>query len=91
MTGKYVLSHISLSSPTYLPQVDSSPVDSQAYMRGSTQRKALATRSVVKNLELIFSILTPQYWCQNDRTDEGFQMVHHLTTSDTIMMELTRT
>ena len=60
-------------------------------MRGSTQKEALATRSVDKNLELIFYIITPpQYWCQNDRTDEGFQMVRHLTRSDTIMMELTR-
>ena len=58
-------------------------------MRGSTQREALATRSVEKNLELLFAIVTPQYWYQNDRT-EGFQMVRHLTRSDTIMMELTR-
>ena len=40
--------------------------------RGSNQRKALATRSIEKNLEPIFSIVTPQYWCQNDRTDESF-------------------
>ena len=29
------------------------------YMRGSAHREALATRSVEKNLELIFSIVTP--------------------------------
>ena len=29
------------------------------FRRGSTQREGLATRSVEKNLELIFSILTP--------------------------------
>ena len=27
---------------------------------------------------------------ENDRNDEGFQMVRHLTRSDAIMMELTR-
>ena len=59
-------------------------------MRGSTQKEALATRSVKKHLEIIFSIVTPHYWCQNDRTDEVFQMVRCLTRSDTIMMELTR-
>ena len=58
--------------------------------RGSTQKEALPTRSVEKNLEPIFPIVTPKYWCQNDRTDEGFQMVHHSTRSDNIMMELTR-
>ena len=30
-----------------------------ALTRGSTQREALATRSVEKNLELIFYIITP--------------------------------
>ena len=59
-------------------------------MRGSTQSEAVTNRSVEKNLELIFSIVTPQYWCQNDRTNEGFQIVRHLTRSDTIIMELTR-
>ena len=42
----------------------------QLDMSGSIQREALATRSVEKTLELIFSIVTPQYWCQNDCTDE---------------------
>ena len=60
------------------------------YSYSSTQREALATSSVEQNLELIFPIVTPQYWCQNDHTNEGFQMVRHLTRSDTIMMKLTR-
>ena len=41
--------------------------------RGSTQREALATRSVEQNSSAyIFHCNPPQYWCQNDRTDEGF-------------------
>ena len=58
-------------------------------MRGSTQTEALATRSFGKNLEQTYPIITPQCWCQKDRTYEGFQMVRHLTRSDTIMMVLT--
>ena len=57
-------------------------------MRGSTRREALATRSVEKNLEQTFPIVTPQYWCQNDRTDESFQMLRPLNISDTIMVVL---
>ena len=59
-------------------------------MRGSTQREALANRSVEKNLEQTFPIVNPQYWCQNDRTDESFQMVRNFNISDTIMMVLAR-
>ena len=65
---------------------------SDIVMRGSTQRKALATRSVEKKSRAYISHCNPppQYWCQNDHIDEGFQMVRHVTRSDTIMMELTK-
>ena len=78
------------SPPSFLISDSIDNAQNKQVMRGSTQREALPTNSVEKNLEQTFPIVTPQYWCQNDRTDESFQIVCHLNRSDTIMVVLTR-
>ena len=59
--SRYVLPHWSNSVPSCNWQDK----------RGCTQREALATRSIDKNLEQTFPIVNPQYWCQNYCIDGG--------------------